>query len=262
MDCTVSEVARILEAWAPASLAEEGDNSGLQVGLSSRTVRSALICLDVNETVIRHAADIAADIIVSHHPFLYRPLTSVSDSTSAGRLAVMAIERGIAVYAAHTNLDRAAGGVNDALCDTVGIVGAVPATEGSIGRIGSTAADLPLDEFALSVKQALGAPAVRVTGRGDEPVCRVYVLSGSGRHEVSSAVAAKADCMLTGELGYHDGQIAMALGLCVVEAGHYHTEKPVLYRIERHLQSQFQRLQYTVRTTLYETSTCPFRYLA
>jgi dinuclear metal center YbgI/SA1388 family protein len=261
MACTVGDIARILEAWAPAASAEAGDNTGLLVGLSARTVDTVLIALDVDESVIGHAGSMGAQMIVAHHPFLYRPLLAVSDATRAGRLAILAIEAGIAVFAAHTNLDRAPGGVNDALCGAVGLRNVTQAAEGSIGRLANTCEAMTLDGFARLVKTAICAPAVRVTGPGDRPVGRVYVVSGAGRHDIADAAGSGADCMLTGEIDYHSGQDALACGLAVVEAGHYHTEKPVLYNLEKHLQSQFQLLQYRVRTKVYEPSTCPFHYI-
>lgn len=261
MDCRVADVAAIMEAWAPAVTAGEGDNTGLMAGLSCWPLSSVLITIDVNEAVLDYAVESGANLIVAHHPFIYRKLAAVTDTTEAGRLAIMAIERRIAVFAAHTNLDRALGGVNDALCDTLGLEDVRQASEGSIGRVARLTSSATLDCFAGLAKKALEAPAVRVTGRGDRPVSRVYIVSGAGRHDIEAAAASGADCMLTGEIGYHDGQAAQALSLAVVEAGHYHTERPVLYRIEKHLQSQFQRLQYRVRTGIYEQTTCPFHYL-
>lgn len=260
MACTVGDIARLMEMWAPAALAEPGDNVGLLAGASSWAVQSVLISLDVTEDVIQYAASIGAGMVIAHHPFIYRPIPAVSDNTQAGRLAMLAIGHGIALFAAHTNLDRAVGGVNDALCDAIGLLDAVPANSDSIGRMAHTS-PVGLDAFASQIRQALGASSVRVTGQWDRQVCSVYVISGAGRHDIAAAAESGADCMLTGEIGYHDGQDAEAAGLAVIEAGHYHTEKPVLNRIEKHLQSQFQRLQYTVRTTVYEQSTCPFRMI-
>lgn len=260
MVCTVDEAAAAMERWAPASLADPGDNVGLLAGFSGRTVSCVLISLDVDENVLSYAKSIGANMIVAHHPFLYRPISAVSDAVLEGRLAMLAIEAGVAVYAAHTNLDRAAGGVNEALCEAAGLSGPMPASEGSIGRIAFLAGETALDAFALGVKQALGSPAVRVTGDHAMPVKRIYVVSGAGRHDVAEA-AGMADCMLTGEIGYHDAQAALGRGLAVVEAGHYNTEKPVLSYIEKHLQSEFLRLKYTVRTEIYPYTTCPFHYV-
>jgi dinuclear metal center YbgI/SA1388 family protein len=260
MACHVGEIADILERWAPVHTIEEGDNVGLLAGISSRVIDSVLISLDVDENVIQYPKYIGAGVIIAHHPFIYRKISSISDNTQTGRLAINAIEAGIAIYASHTNLDRALGGVNDSLCEAVGLNNARQAEEGCIGRI----ADIipaSLESFALHAKDALGAPVVRLTGHKEKPISRIYVISGAGRHDISIAARLGADCMLTGEIGYHDGQDALGSGLCVVEAGHYYSEKPILKQIEKHLQSKFQQLQYTVRTAVYEKTTCPFYYL-
>lgn len=261
MVCTIADIARIMESWAPRELSEPGDNGGLLAGVATRPVQSVLISLDVTEAVIQYAAQAGAQLVVSHHPAIYRPISAVTDGSVAGKLALMAIERGVALYAAHTNLDRAAGGVNDALCAALGLQDAAPASPGSIGRIASLPATTSLDDFAGRARLALNAPMARVTGPGERPIQRLYVVSGAGRHDIADAVRAGADCMLTGEIGHHDGIDALELGLTVVELGHYHTEWPVLQHIEKHLQSQFQRLQYTVRTEVCPIHTSPFRFV-
>ncbi len=260
MVCTIGEIARIMEQWAPREIAEQGDNGGLLAGHSDRSVESVLISLDVTTDVICHAAQVGAQLVISHHPLIYRPISAVIDSSVTGRLAMLAIEKGVALYATHTNLDRAAGGVNDTLCAALGLQSVVQAQEGSIGRIACLPAVTRLDAAAMQARFALGAPVARVTGSGEKLVQQVYVVSGAGRHDITNALNAEVDCMLTGEIGYHDGLDALESGLAVIELGHYHTERPVLQQIEKHLQSQFQRLQYKVRTEVYQESTCPFRY--
>ncbi len=261
MVCTVGEIAQIMEQWAPRELAEPGDNGGLLAGRSNRLVETVLISLDVTEEVIGYAAQIGAQLVVSHHPFIYRPISAVTDGSVAGKFAMLAIEQGVALYAAHTNLDRASGGVNDTLCAALGLLDVVQASDGSIGRLARLPAKMRLDAVAGQARMALGGVVARVTGPGEKLIQQVYVVSGAGRHDIADAVKAGADCMITGEIGYHDGLDAMETGLAVIELGHYHTERPVLQQIEKHLQSQFQRLQYNVRTVVYQKSTCPFHYL-
>lgn len=261
MACRVDDIAAIMEEWAPAETAEAGDNVGLLAGVAGRRVDSVLIALDVDEGVIAHAGAIGAGMIVAHHPFIHKPLVAVSDGARAGRLAVMAIEAGIALFASHTNLDRAHGGVNDALCAAIGLDEAVQVMPGSIARAARLEHETTLNAFARHVKEALDAPLVRITGGGETKLKKIYVVSGAGRHDIADAAQYGADCLLTGEIGYHDGFDALGSNLCVVEAGHYHTECPVLKQIEKHLQSEFQRLQYTVRTAVYAKSTCPFYYI-
>lgn len=257
MNCTVRDIAEILERWAPRASAEEWDNVGLTAGRGESPVETVLIALDVDEAVLNHACQIGAGLIVSHHPVVFKPTPSVNDQTVAGRLLLTAIESGIALFAAHTNLDRAAGGVNDALCAVLGLA-ARPAGEERIGRLAELPRAMELGCWAAEVSRMLGAPGLRVVGPADRMVRSVYVLAGAGRVELDDAIACGADVFLTGELGYHDGQKALYSGLAVVEAGHFHTEAPVLNAIEKHLQSTLSALQYNVRTVIWEQSTCPF----
>lgn len=258
MACRVGDIARVMERWAPLDTCEPGDNAGLLTGAAEQLASHVLIALDVDEALLKYARAIGADMIITHHPHIYKPIVAVTDSTRAGKLTLTATAAGIALYAAHTNLDRAAGGVNDALCAAVGFENAVPTEPGGIARVARLPETLPLDTFAETMRLALGAPGVRVTGDGSQPVRTVCVVSGAGRHYFETAAACGADCLLTGEIGYHDAFEALNLGLGVLEAGHWYTERPVLPRIEKHLQSQFQLLQYTIRTTVYEPSGCPF----
>ncbi len=260
MNPTVFDVVNLLEAWAPAATAEAWDNVGLQVGRWESAINTVLISLDVDESVLAHAREIGAGLIISHHPVLFRPVVAVDDHTLAGRLVLGAAEGGVALFAAHTNLDRAAGGVNDALCDALGLQAMQVGGE-QIGRLAQLDEAIPLGDWAALVRSRLAAHTVRVTGAADRRVQRVYVLSGAGRSEIDAALACNADVLLTGELGYHDAQKALYAGLSVVEAGHYETEAPVLRTIEKHLQMEFQRLQYKIRTVVWEQSTCPFWYV-
>jgi dinuclear metal center YbgI/SA1388 family protein len=120
----VRDIAAILEEWAPREIAWEGDNVGLQCGSADAAVRSILVALDVTDDVIREAARRKTTLIVSHHPVVFRPLRTVAEETREGRLLAELIRRGIALYAAHTNLDFAAGGTNFALAEVLGITGA------------------------------------------------------------------------------------------------------------------------------------------
>lgn len=117
----VSDVARLLETWAPRSLAWERDNVGLQVGNPGAPVRRILVTLDVTDAVAAEAARRHIDLIVAHHPPLYRPLRSLDTSTPNGRVIATLIRQGCALYAAHTNLDAARGGTSHVLAETLGL---------------------------------------------------------------------------------------------------------------------------------------------
>ena len=256
----VGDVAALMERWAPAHLAEDGDNVGLLVGRASQMVDGIMVSLDVDEAAIARAKSMGIGLIVAHHPLVYSPLHAVTEATPTGRLVLQAAEAGIAVYAAHTNLDRAAGGVNDKLCEAIGLH-AAQAEQDSIARVAELETPISLNILAMGVKAALNVETVRMTGDRNSQVKRVYVISGSGKRDIKTAVRLGADVMLTGELGYHDAQAALYSGLRVIEAGHYGSEYPILGEIEKHLQREFRRLKYKIRTVVYKQPSCPFWYV-
>lgn len=260
MVCTVADVVQWMQEWAPEATAEPRDNVGLHAGSRQAPVSSVLIALDVTDEAIEQARRIGAQMLVTHHPLLYRTLSAITDDSPVGALALQAIQAGIALYAAHTNLDRATGGVNDALCGLLGFQGRQPA-ENSIERIAQLTEPMTLHGLAEHVRAALGAPAVRVSGEGSRAIDRMYIVSGSGRHDVEAAAQAGCEALLTGELDYHAALAAGQLGLATVEAGHDFTERPVLSEIERYLQKQAKRLQYTLRTEVFLPVSCPFWYV-
>lgn len=260
MVCTVGDIAQWMREWAPEATAEPKDNVGLQAGSRQAPVSTVLIALDVTDEAIEQAKCIGAQLLVTHHPLLYRPLAAITEDSPVGALALHAIQSSVALYAAHTNLDRAAGGVNDALCELLGFQGWQPA-ENSIGRIAHLPEPMILRGLAEHVRTALGAPAVRVSGEGSREIDRVYIVGGSGRYNVEAAAQAGCAALLTGELDYHAALTAGQMGLATVEAGHDFTERPVLSEIKRYLQKQAERLQCTLRTEVFLPVSCPFWYV-
>ena len=113
MSVKIQEVIAALERFAPLPLQESYDNAGLQVGLTGAEVSGVLLCLDVTEEVIREAVDLGCNLVVSHHPLLFRGLKTVSDANYVQRCVRLAVQNDVAIYSAHTNLDKAAEGVND-----------------------------------------------------------------------------------------------------------------------------------------------------
>ncbi len=118
---TVRDIAGFIEAWAPPASALDYDNVGLQIGRPSRDVEKVLVALEVTSDVVKEAVEIGADLIVVHHPLIFRPLKSVTSESREGGLALRIAEAGIALYAAHTNLDAATGGVSFALAEKLGL---------------------------------------------------------------------------------------------------------------------------------------------
>ena len=228
---TVNELYKHLDTQIPRSLSCEWDNDGLMCCPDGeREVKKALICLDVTEAVTSFAVKEDFDVIVSHHPFIFKGLKSLDEASFIPRKAMEFIRAGISVMSFHTRLDALAGGVNDALAAVLGLKN-VETFEGEglpLGRVGDLPMPMPLCSFAAFVKEALGAPFVSFVDAGHE-VKRVAVVGGSGDDFISVARAIGADTYVSGEFGHHalTDEPDAARGINLIEAGHFYTEQPV-----------------------------------
>lgn len=229
------DVMDVMERIAPKKLAEDWDNPGLLVGNPDDEVNRILVCLDVREETVLRAQKEEFQMIVAHHPVIFRGLKKLRTDLPDGRLLSSLLRAGISVFAAHTNLDCAEGGVNDELAKRIGLdqatiapLGNVESLSDSLGRVGKLPAPMEAKKFAEQVKKGLGATNVRFVSGGDHPVKKVGLCSGSGAEFIDCAAFMGCDAFVTGDVRYHDAQRAAALGIHVVDAGHFATEQPVV----------------------------------
>lgn len=226
---TVHKLYQYLDERIPRTLSLEWDNDGLMCCPDgTREVRRVLVSLDVTDKVVELAIEGNYDVILSHHPLIFKGIKALNGEDPVSAKSFSLIRAGIAVMSFHTRLDAVHGGVNDLLCLLLGIADAEPFGENgeTVGRIGTLAKETTALEFAKTVKEVLGAPAVSVADAG-RAVRRVAVLGGSGGDDVAAARAAGADTYISGTLGYHDMTEAVSLGINLLEAGHFYTENPV-----------------------------------
>lgn len=335
-----------MEKLAPRRLAEIWDNPGLLVGSPGQEIHRILVCLDVRPEIAQRAVREKFDLIVAHHPLIFHPLKKIRTDLPEGRLLTVLLQGSVAVLAAHTNLDIAAGGVNDVLAERIGLdhlepfkvtaqgelvklavyvplkqaeavrsaitaagaghigrysdctfqvvgqgtflpeegtnpfIGEAgrlarvdevrietifpveregrvlqamkkahpyeepaydlyslrnPGREESLGRVGYLSAPLPVEDFAAEVKARIGADYVRLVRAGDRAVRKVALCSGSGAEFIEKAAILGCDAYVTGDVRYHDAQRAAALGMHVIDAGHFATEQIVVPVLARYL---------------------------
>jgi dinuclear metal center YbgI/SA1388 family protein len=247
MTC-VADIAAFLEAFAPLSLAEAWDNVGLLVGRAEDHVERVMACLTVTPDSAQEAIDEHANLIVSHHPMPFRPLTRVTGESSEGRLLLDLIGAGVAVYSPHTAFDSAADGINERLARGLALTQIAPLlvaddpTVGS-GRAGMLANKMSLGELAKKVQQWLAVEHVQVVGALDRPVARVAVGCGSAGELVASAAQAGCDVFVTGEARFHTALEAESLGMCLVLAGHFASERFAVDELAGVLARQFPSLR-------------------
>ncbi len=232
-----TEFIEKLEEIAPRSLSAEWDNDGVMCRCpQTDEVSKVLVALDPTEKAIKYAAEGGFDLLVTHHPLIFKGVKSLTGEDVVTHRAITALLSSVSVVSLHTRLDAAKGGVNDALAAILGlrvtgIFGDSEAPE--LGRICELEREMTAEELALLVKEKLGASSVRLTGGGK--VKNVALVGGDGKSFVAPAMAAGADLLITGDGGYNILEAAAEEGFSVIEAGHYHTEFPVCEKLCEYL---------------------------
>jgi len=360
-----------VEQLAPKQLAEDWDNVGLQIGNPAAEVKKVLLTLDLDEHVLTEAKEKQVQLIITHHPVLFKGIKNINFTTVQGRLIKELIKNDITVYSAHTNLDSATGGVNDVLAEklelqntevlvvngrqkfcklvvfvpvnyqavvgqALGQAGAgwignysdctfrtngigtfrplsgsnpfigktneletvqevrletnVPAEKLSavietmlgvhpyeevdydiyplnntgaahgLGRIGQLPMELNFSDFLQQVRNALNLPMVKAGGQLDKRIKTVALCGGSAGDFWPTALAKGADVYLSGDIKYHTAQDMVNNGLAFVDAGHYHSEVPVVERLYHHLKKIMRQENLAVELYVAQTSTDPFIY--
>ena len=227
----VKEVLSALEQFAPLPLQESWDNAGLQVGLTEAEVSGALLCLDVTEQIVDEAVRKGCNLIVSHHPLLFRGLKTIADLTDVQRTVRKAIKTDVCVVSMHTNMDNARGGVNFKIAEKLGLTDVAffaPKTVGSLecgsGVVGVLEAPMVACDFVLRVKKAFDVECAQCNELLRRPISRVAICGGAGDFLLDQAMALGADAFITGEMHYHQYfGYEQRIQICVI--GHYQSEQ-------------------------------------
>lgn len=243
---TVSEIYTYLDTLLPRSLSCEWDNDGLMVcGDKNADVKKILFTLDITTQAVEYAQKINADLIISHHPLIFKGIKHMNGEDITSQKVIRLLQSGISAMSFHTRLDAAEGGINDMLAETLELVNIekFEAEEGLESRIGSLKTEMTFEDFCLYVKEKLGAPAI-LASKGKDTVSRVALLGGAGKDAIFSAMAAGADAYLTGEANYHGLLDAMESGFSVVTAGHDFTENGFSSYFRKVLCEKFEGLDF------------------
>ena len=259
----IKEVLSALEKFAPLPLQESWDNAGLQVGLTEAEVSGALLCLDVTEKIIDEAVSKGCNLVVSHHPLLFRGLKTISNLTDVQRTVMKAIEQKVCVVSMHTNMDNAKGGVNFRIAEKLGLknvafmsVKKVGDVECGNGVIGILEEPMAADDFVLKVKKTFDVECALTNELLQRPVSRVAICGGAGDFLLDEAVTAGADVFITGEMHYHQYfGYEQKIQICVI--GHYQSEQFTTEVFRDIIQKECP----DVRMEIAETCTNPIYYL-
>ncbi len=243
---TVSEIYNHLNALLPASLSCDWDNDGLMVcGNSDAPVKKILFVLDITPAAAEYAAEISADLIISHHPLIFSGIRHMNGEDGTSRKVISLLNHNIAAMSFHTRLDAADGGINDILAALFRLsdVAKFGIDGDASARIGTLPEEISFEDFCKTVKEVLHTPSV-CGAKGKETVSRVALLGGAGKDYIRAAQKMGADVYLTGEVNYNYLLEAAENGLSVVTAGHYHTEAPFTAFFERTLSENFENLKF------------------
>ena len=229
----IHELYRFLDTRIPSALSCEWDNDGLMCCANGeREAKKILVALDITAAVVEEAIAGKYDVILSHHPLIFRPLRALNDFDPVAKKVIRLMRAEIAAMSFHTRLDAVAGGVNDTLAEALLLSNVEPFGENgeAIGRIGTLAEPMSLGDFAERVKRVTGAPTVQISNAG-MPVLRVALLGGGGAGDADAARAAGADTYLTGELKHNQLTDAPECGMNLIAAGHFYTENLICDRL-------------------------------
>ncbi len=250
MSYQVIDIVRIMEEIAPPHLAEPWDNVGLLVGSWQDPVKKIMITLDITADIIKEAEKKKVNLIISHHPVLFKPVKSVTDCTTTGSQISALLRSGISVYAAHTNYDKAEGGTDDTLAELLGLEDIKPLTmeeeNPSFGRVGWLPGKLPLEVYLNQVKRALNADKIDYIGDPEKQIGVVASCAGAGGDFIQSARKVGADLFITGEAKYHEMLPVLDSDMAMAVIGHFKSEYPAMDALKLRLQNRINDLQYNI----------------
>jgi dinuclear metal center YbgI/SA1388 family protein len=271
---SLSDIIGILDSLAPPSLAEEWDNCGLQLGDLSWPVKKIWVALDPTLQVVEAACAQKVDLLVTHHPLIFRPLRSIEFHTPLGAVINMATRHNLAIFAAHTNLDRVTGGLNDILARRLGLKDLKSLATGGptkepisgepgpgIGRVGSLDKAMDLKSLARSVKKEMGLKIIKFAGDPDLLIKKAAVCTGSGSSLLTDFFASGAQVYISGDMRYHDARDVEAGNRGVIDIGHFSSESFIGQDLTAQLRNKFDQTGINVTVEACDIEKDPFEVL-
>ncbi len=236
----LERITDFMEELAPKTGAMEYDNVGLLVGRGEKEVTRVLTALDTTLDVVREAKEKGCELIVCHHPVMFGGVKKITDETKTGEMLLFAMENNIAIFAAHTNLDFAQGGLNDYFLEKLGYKACDTIVENE-GRVFETG-NLTVKELCERIKTALDVPALRVAGDLERETALCALCTGSGKSLVGEAVE-KTDVYITGDMGHHDILTVLENDCAYIEVSHYDSEKIAMELLHNKLSAKFPEIE-------------------
>jgi len=223
------DIALIIEEFAPLGTQEPWDNSGFCIGSPEQEIKGVMIGFDCTPELIEAAVAVGANMVITHHPLIFAGVKKINPDTFIGKCITLAITNGVVIYSAHTNADKAEGGVTALMALRLGLQNIEPLDETSLALVGTLPSPVEPQELSTFVKKAFGVERLRSSRLIEEPVSRVAVCAGSGSSFIPQAMEAEVQLFITGDLSYH--HYFCSEGFMVMDIGHYESERDIVDKL-------------------------------
>lgn len=252
MAIKVRDITTVIEQYAPLTTQEEWDNSGLMVGSLESDVTAIFLALDCTEEVIDEALQVGANLIITHHPLIFKGLTTIGESTYVERCVKKLIKEDITLYCAHTNLDKMSGGVSAMMADKLKLEQReilAPDSDGiGLGLVGTLPSPVEIEPLLNTIKELFGCKVLRTSTPIKGEVHRISLCGGSGSSLINKAYLSKAQLYITGDISYH--HFFCEEDFMVVDIGHYESEIGAIELLEEIILKKIANLALHKRTVV------------
>jgi len=252
----VEKLIEQLQVYFPLSLQESWDNSGLQISPKDRFIKAILLALDVTLGTVDEAYEKGCNLIISHHPVIFSSVKKIDKNIYPLNVAYRACELGIGIYSFHTNLDIGSGGLNDFLCNLLGLKDVEILEDVKPVRIGKLDNDVTFDELLDLVRERLGVEVLKYVRSNERRMRKIAVCSGSCMDLLEKIAMYDFDVFLSSDLKHHQAVYAKEMGINVVDATHYHTEKFA----KQILKEKIEEIASDLKVFLSDTDSLPWNY--
>ena len=249
----VNNIINEMELLAPNYLKEDFDNVGLMVGDKNKEVKKVLLALDCTLKVIEEAKKENVDLIITHHPLIFKRPSSITSDTLQGKKIIELIKNDISLYSSHTNLDSVENGLNDTIVSILGfdnfkiLEKNKRDDKAGLGRIVSLNESIQLEDLISKIKKSLNINNLRVV-KGKDKVNKIAIINGSGQDFIGKAVALGADCIITGDTTYHFASDYKEMEISILDVGHFASEQITFFNVMENLKEKFKDVEFITST--------------
>ncbi|MFR7994007.1 MAG: Nif3-like dinuclear metal center hexameric protein [Clostridium sp.] len=249
----VNNIIKEMELLAPTYLKEDFDNVGLMVGDKNKEVKKVLLALDCTLKVIEEAKKENVELIITHHPLIFKRPSSITTDTLQGKKIIELIKNDISLYSSHTNLDSVENGLNDTIVSILGFDNSKILEKNKrddkagLGRIVSLNESIQLEDLISKIKKSLNINNLRVV-KGKDKVNKIAIINGSGQDFIGKAVALGADCIITGDTTYHFASDYKEMEISILDVGHFASEQITFFNVMENLKEKFKDVEFITST--------------